>query len=75
MAETMNAKLVKVDDAQPEMLAGYDLIGFGSGIYNYNHHKTLIKLIESMPRLDRNVFIFSTSGNYRERHPNIIKEN
>ena len=33
MAETMNAKLVKVEDAQAEDLADYDLIGFGSGIY------------------------------------------
>ena len=58
MAETMNAKLIKVEDAQLEILAEYDLIGFGSGIYNYNHHKTLIKFIENMPRLDKNVFIF-----------------
>jgi flavodoxin len=74
MAETMNAKLIKVEDAQLEILAEYDLIGFGSGIYNYNHHKTLIKFIENMPRLDKNVFIFSTSGDYRERHHNLIKE-
>ncbi len=31
MAETINAKLVKVEDAQPEMLAEYDLIGFRVG--------------------------------------------
>ena len=74
MAETMKAKLVKVDDAQPEMLSEYDLIGFGSGIYNYNHHKDLIKFIENMSSMDKKVFIFSTSGNFRERHHNLIKE-
>ncbi len=74
MAETMNAKLVKVDDARPEMLNEYDLIGFGSGIYNYNHHKDLLKFIENIPSMDKEVFIFSTSGNFRERHHNLIKE-
>jgi len=27
-----------------------------------------------MPSMDKNVFIFSTSGNYRERHHDLIKE-
>ena len=75
MAETLNAKLGKVDDAKPEDLAEYDLIGFGSGIYIYKHHKDLIEFIENMPSMnDKKVFIFSTSGNYRERHHNLIKE-
>ena len=52
MAETMNAKLVKVEDAQAEDLADYDLIGFGSGIYGLKHHKDLIKFIEDMPSLE-----------------------
>lgn len=39
MAEALNAKLVKVEDIQPEELADYDLIGFGSGIYGYKHHQ------------------------------------
>ncbi|MGP8025083.1 MAG: flavodoxin [Methanobacterium sp.] len=56
------------------MLTEYDLIGFGSGIYNYNHHKDLITFIESMAPMDKNVFIFSTTGNFRERHHNLIKE-
>ncbi len=74
MAETMNAKLVKVDDALAEDLADYDLIGFGSGIYGLKHHKDLIKFIKNMPSLDKDVFIFSTSGNYRDRHHDVIKE-
>lgn len=74
MAEAMDAKLAKVEDVKPEELAGYDLIGFGSGIYGYQHHKDLIGLIEKMPPMDKKVFIFSTSGNFRDRHHNLIKE-
>ncbi len=74
-ANIINAKIVKVDDANPEDLAEYDLIGFGSGIYNYKHHKDLIEFIKNMPSMnDVKVFIFSTSGNFRERHHNLIKE-
>ena len=31
MAETMNATLKKVGEVRPEDLAGYDLVGIGSG--------------------------------------------
>lgn len=74
MADAMDAKLVKVEDVKPEELKEYDLIGFGSGIYGYNHHKKLIEFIEKMPPMDKMVFIFSTSGNFRNRHHNLIKE-
>ena len=74
MAEAMNAQLTKVEDVRPEELAGYDLIGFGSGIYGLKHHKALIELIETMPAMDKNVFVFSTTGNLREVNHQLIKE-
>ena len=74
MAEAMNAQLTKVEDARPEALAEYDLIGFGSGIYGLKHHKALIDLIEAMPAMDKNVFVFSTCGNLREVNHKLIKE-
>jgi flavodoxin len=74
MAEAMKAQLTKVEDARPEALAGYDLIGFGSGIYGLKHHKALIDLIEAMPAMDKNVFVFSTCGNLREVNHKLIKE-
>lgn len=58
MAEAIGAKLVKVADIQPEEISGYDLLGFGSGIYGGKHHKTLIELVENMPAMAQNVFIF-----------------
>ena len=66
MAEAMGAKLVKVEEAGPEDLAGYDLVGFGSGIYNLKVHKSLIEFVEKMPRMDKNVFVFTTTGNFRD---------
>ena len=74
MAEAMNAQLIKVEDVRPEELAGYDLIGFGSGIYGLKHHKALIDLIKTMPAMDKNVFVFSTTGNFREVNHQLIKE-
>ena len=74
MAGAMNAQLTKVEDVRPEALAGYDLIGFGSGIYGLKHHKALIELIEAMPAMDKSVFVFSTCGNVREVNHKLIKE-
>ncbi|MEM1486135.1 flavodoxin domain-containing protein [Oscillospiraceae bacterium PP1C4] len=71
MAKVMNAELAKIEDVQPEDLEKYDLIGFGSGIYASALHKRLYKFAEEMPFMNKNVFIFCTSGSGRldERHP------
>jgi flavodoxin len=74
VAEAMDAQLSKVEDVRPEALAAYDLIGFGSGIYGLKHHKALIKLIEAMPATDKNLFVFSTTGNFREVNHQLIRE-
>ena len=74
MAETMNATLKKVEEAKPEDLSRYDLIGFGSGIYVGKYHKDLFKLVEKIPRLEKDVFIFSTAGGPDEKYDQPIKE-
>jgi len=74
IAEVMSAKLLKVEGVQPQELPAYDLIGFGSGIYGGRHDRGLIKLIENMPPMDKNVFIFSTYASFRERYHALIKE-
>ena len=74
MAEVMSAKLLEVESVQPQELSTYDLIGIGSGIYGGRHDKRLIKLIEKMPPMDKNVFIFSTYAGYRERYHTLIKQ-
>ena len=67
MAEATGATLMKTEEVRPEDLDGYDLVGFGSGIYGGRHHKDLIALVERMPsREGRRVFIFSTSGDAKD---------
>ena len=72
MAQEMNANLAKVEDVKPADLEKYDLIGFGSGIYAKEFHKKIYKLIEKMPCITKNVFIFSTSADPKMKHQ--IKE-
>lgn len=63
MAEVLNAELVKPWEITPEELLNYDLIGFGSGIYYWKHHKALFDPIEKLPTVKgKKTFIFSTAG-------------
>lgn len=62
MAEAMNADLLKIEEVNPSMLAEYDLIGFGSGIYYGKHHTSLLEFVASLPEQNKTGFIFSTSG-------------
>lgn len=44
-------------------ISKYDLIGFGSGIYDYTHHKSLLNFVDKLPVVkNKKAFIFSTSG-------------
>jgi len=74
ITETMNATLRKVEDVKPEDLSGYDLIGFGSGIYGGKHHQALFTLVENLPQMEKNVFIFSTSGSPMEKYDQALNE-
>jgi flavodoxin len=68
MASVLNADLLRVDQADANMLAEYDLIGFGSGIYFGRHHESLSSYVDRLPALaNKKAFIFSTSGLRRIR--------
>lgn len=62
MADAIHADLRKVDEIRPDMLAEYDLIGFGSGIFFGKHHETLLDFVAGLPQQGKAAFIFSTSG-------------
>ena len=63
MAEELGADLVSIDQAQPETITAYDLIGFGSGIYYMKFHKTLLEFVGALTIVTgKRAFIFSTSG-------------
>ena len=63
IAEILNAKLVNPWEIKSEELLKYDLIGFGSGIYYWKHHRALFKLIGNLSEMrGKKAFIFSTAG-------------
>lgn len=62
IAGILNAELLKPSKIEMNTLFKYDLIGFGSGIYFFKHHRALLKLADKLPRLNKKVFVFSTKG-------------
>jgi flavodoxin len=63
IAEALCADLTKTEETTPDTLSNYDLVGFGSGIYNGKHHKDIFELIAKLPASStKKVFVFSTSG-------------
>ena len=63
LAKVLYAEMRTPKEIEPEGLQGYDLIGFGSGIYGERHHKSLLDLADVLPPVtDRKAFIFSTSA-------------
>jgi len=62
MAEVLDAKLVKPSEIEADTLSEYDLVGFGSGSYFWQHHNELLDLVKGMPHLHKKAFIFSTRG-------------
>ena len=63
MAEVLGAKIKSPQETSPQELNQYDLVGFGSGIYSYQHHTSLLELADKLPQVtNRKAFVFSTSG-------------
>jgi flavodoxin len=62
-AQVLDAQIKRPRRINPEELQEYGLVGFGSGIYDEQHHKTLLDLADKLPQVgNRKAFIFSTSG-------------
>ena len=63
----LGAQIKDVHSVNPLKLQNYTIIGFGSGIFDQKHHKSLLEFVDNMPQFDnKKVFIFSTSGISRE---------
>ena len=63
MAEVLGAEVVAPESIDPETLGGYDLVGFGSGIYYMTVDARLRKLIGRLPAVvNVRAFTFFTSG-------------
>ena len=63
ISKELDAEIKTPRQINPEELQDYDLIGFGSGIYDAKHHRTILELAEKLPQIaDKKAFIFSTSA-------------
>jgi flavodoxin len=63
IAQELGADLFTPEEFRAEILQQYDLIGFGSGIYNARHHRSLVNFVKALPSLSgKDVFVFYTSG-------------
>ncbi|BBY21259.1 flavodoxin family protein [Mycobacterium stomatepiae] len=63
MAQVLECEVVTPESVDPATLGGYDLVGFGSGIYYMAVDPRLRSLIRHVPRADRvSAFTFFTSG-------------
>ena len=74
MAEAAGARLEDARNVGPGDLAGYELIGFGSGIYQDRFHGDILRLIEEMPGAGKKVFIFSTAAVLKDYYHAPIRE-
>lgn len=65
-AAVLESQIKAPQEIGPEELRQYDLIGFGSGIYDGKHHRDLLDIADRLPSADgKNVFLFSTSYDKR----------
>ena len=63
IAKALGAEIINPEQADPNSLSNYDLVGFGSGIYFGKFHKVLLGFVDKLPQVsNKKVFIFSTSG-------------
>jgi len=62
MAEVFGAQIMMPADVNSEIISYYDLIGFGSGIYNQQHDSSLFDLLKQLPIQGcKKAFVFSTN--------------
>jgi flavodoxin len=74
MADTIEADLIDLKDANKDIIKEYDIIGFGSGIYFNKPHKKLIKFINNLNNLkSKKAFVFSTSGRGNIEYNDLLK--
>jgi len=73
ITKVLDAVLIKPEEFQGH--EGFDLIGFGSGIYHSRHHQSLFDLIDGLDSLEgKKVFVFSTAGMTRQINHRHLKE-
>lgn len=62
-AKVLDAYIQSPLKADPEEIQQVSLVGFGSGIYSEQHHKTILDFTDKLtPVTNKKAFIFSTDG-------------
>ncbi|WP_042421416.1 flavodoxin family protein [Streptacidiphilus anmyonensis] len=63
MGQELRARVVEPGQVDPERLSGFDLVGFGSGIYLRRFHPRLREFVRALPAGGHGrAFVFATSG-------------
>ncbi|MFF0622359.1 flavodoxin family protein [Streptomyces sp. NPDC004296] len=67
MGQALEAPVVAPEEIDTAELSGYDLVGFGSGIFTGNFHPWLLQFVRSLPNGEQEgqrqrAFVFATSG-------------
>lgn len=64
MAGVLDATVVDPDEIDATTIAGYDLVGFGSGIFGMAFHPRLRDFVRNLPRVHgrKAAFVFATRG-------------
>jgi flavodoxin len=76
IAKVLDAQIRMPNQITSEELQEYDLIGFGSGIYDNKHHQSLLDLADRLPLVtNRKAFIFSTNGSPGIGQNNMVRDN
>ena len=69
MAAVLGAEVREPEEVEPRVLANYDLVGFGSGIFAGSFHRRLRDYVEQLPQAHgTRAFVFSTSGIGHSQH-------
>jgi len=63
IAHSLSGNVISLKESDINTIEGYDLVGFGSGIYFGKFHPALLTFIKRLPDAEgKPAFIFSTSG-------------
>jgi len=62
MASALDAIVIEPSQVDLASISGFDLVGFGSGIYFTKHDPSLYELINQLPKNSGKAFVFSTRG-------------
>jgi flavodoxin len=74
MREQFAGEMVQTKDYNENDIDKYDIVGFGSGVYNQKIHPSILNAIEKSNLQNKNTFVFSTSAVGIKKYNNDAKK-